>query len=408
MNKNIQTQENKTGDTMKEDKISVYRIPPVLGIIFAAIAVSGILCFINKLEFDQILCIGFITLGFLPILIFELVYERTRGMIADNVQTTYARITKGFLIASVIMLAISLLPEYFRPVLILPLIMAAYSNDTFAIISGMFFNILLAMTTGGSFNELLAYSFMVLIGGIFSKVLYKKEYRLYLGLIFLFVSVLFPNVFYYFSNETIELTNLIICLVNGFVIAIYVIAFYPTVKTYTKEEIAYNYEKILSDNYVQVHELAAYAPAEYRHARVVSHFAEKYATNLGLNANLAAAAGFYYRLGKWEGEPVVENGVNKATELCFPTELIQILWEYNGIFEVPSSPESALVHIIDALLIKLEALENEVGTSKWNKEVLIYQTLEEFSRSGMYDKSGLSINAFIKIREWLAKEDLLI
>ena len=65
------------------------------------------------------------------------------------------------------------------------------------------------------------------------------------------------------------------------------------------------------------------------------------------------------------------------------------------------------MHIVDALFIKLEVLEEEVGTSKWNKEVLIYQTLEEFSRSGMYDKSGLSINAFIKIREWLAKEELL-
>lgn len=393
---------------MKEEKISIYRIMPVLGIIFSTFAAAGILCLVNKLEFDQIMCIMFVALGFIPILIFELVYERTRGMIADNVQTTYARVAKGFLISCGIMLVISFFPEYFRPVLIIPLIMAAYSNDTFALVTGMFFNILLAMTTGGSFNELLAYTFMVIIGGMFSKVLTKKEYRLYLGLIFLFVSVLFPNIFYYFANETIVLSNLLICLFNGFVIAIFVIAFYPTVKEHTKKEIIYNYEKILSEDYVQIRELAMYSPSEYRHARIVSHFAEKYAANLGLNAGLAAAAGFYYRLGRWEGEPVVENGVKKATELCFPTELIQILWEYNGVFEQPSTPESALVHIIDALLIKLELLEHEVGTSKWNREVLIYQTLNEFSSSGMYDKSGLSINHFIKIREWLAKEDLFI
>lgn len=393
---------------MREEKISKYRIMPIVGIFISAFGAAAILCFMNKLKFDQIMCIMFVTLGFMPILIFELVYERTRGMIADNVQTTYTRITKGFFISCVIMLVISFFPEYFRPVLIIPLIMAAYSNDTFALITGMFLNILLTMTTGGSFNELLAYTFMVIIGGILSKVLTKKEYRLYLGLIFLFVSVLFPNIFYYFANETIVLTNLLICIINGFVIAIFVIAYYPTVKEHTKKEIQYNYDKILEEDYIQIRELAMYSPAEYHHARIVSHFAEKYAVELGLNAGLASAAGFYYRLGRWEGEPYVENGVKKATELCFPTELIQVLWEYNGIFELPSTPESALVHIIDALLIKLELLEHEVGTSKWNREVLIYQTLNEFSSSGMYDKSGLSINSFIKIREWLAKEDLFI
>jgi len=66
-----------------------------------------------------------------------------------------------------------------------------------------------------------------------------------------------------------------------------------------------------------------------------------------------------------------------------------------------------LVHMIDGLLIKLELLENEVGTSKWNREVLIYQTLNEFSSAGLYDNSGMSINAFLKVREWLAKEELL-
>ena len=108
-----------------------------------------------------------------------------------------------------------------------------------------------------------------------------------------------------------------------------------------------------------------------------------------------------------EGGNVVKNGVEKAKALCFPDDLIQILSEYNGEENMPSTPESALIHIIDGLLIKLELLDKEVGTSQWNREVLIYQTLNEFSTAGLYDHSGLSINAFIKIREWLAKEELL-
>ena len=127
---------------------------------------------------------------------------------------------------------------------------------------------------------------------------------------------------------------------------------------------------------------------------------------MDLDADLASAAGFYYRLGKWQGGPPIEKGVQMATRLCFPEELIQILREYNCTDELPSTPESALVHIIDGVLLKIEQ-SGEAGTSQWNKEILINQTMNDFSSAGLYDKSGLSINTFIKIREWLLKEELL-
>ena len=55
----------------------------------------------------------------------------------------------------------------------------------------------------------------------------------------------------------------------------------------------------------------------------------------------------------------------------------------------------------------MELADAEGGTSQFEREVLIHQTLNEFSSAGLYDKSGLSINAYIKIREWLVKEALL-
>lgn len=123
--------------------------------------------------------------------------------------------------------------------------------------------------------------------------------------------------------------------------------------------------------------------------------------------DLCAAAGFYYRIGNWEGAPYVENGVKKAEALCFPEKVIQIIAEYYGEEEKPSSPESALVHIVDALVIKLEKMKEGVGLSQWNKEMIIYQTLNEFSSSGIYDVSGLGMNQFLKIREYLTKEESL-
>ena len=60
--------------------------------------------------------------------------------------------------------------------------------------------------------------------------------------------------------------------------------------------------------------------------------------------------------------------------------------------------------MVDALLVKMEVLEKDVGMSKWNLEVLISQTLNEFSAAGLYDKSGLSMNQFLKTRDILNRE----
>ena len=96
-----------------------------------------------------------------------------------------------------------------------------------------------------------------------------------------------------------------------------------------------------------------------------------------------------------------------SRSLCFPAELISILAEYYGEEQLPSSPESALVHMVDAVVIRLEAMEQNVGQSVWNRDIVIYQTVNDFSSSEIYDHSGMSMNQFLKIREFLAKEELL-
>ena len=392
---------------MKEEKISIHRALPISVIVLSAIIAAGVLCYLNKLDTDQIICVAFLVIAFMPIMILELAFERQKEMLGDNRQTTFRRARNGFIICCILMLAISFMPEYFRPVIIFPIIMSAYSNDVLGLCTGLFFNILLAFTTGGSFYELLAYTMLVLVGGMLSKLLKQVEYRLFVGIIYLFSCVLFPNILYYFANESIEFNNLILGSINGIVIAIYVIALYPNIREKTFREKHYYYGDILADEFVQVQQIRKYAPEEYYHARKVSEIAYRYALQLDLKTDLSAAAGFYYHLGKWEGDPPIENAVRKAKELCFPEELIQILREYNGTDDLPSTPEAALVHIIDALLTKLEMSDSTGGTSQFDRDILIHQTLNEFSSAGLYDKSGLSINSFIKIREWLLKEALL-
>lgn len=356
---------------MKEEKISIYRVLPIVGMFLSIIAATGILFVINKKELDEFLCVVFIILGFVPILVYELGYERRRCEIGNNTQTTYKRICFGFFIASITMLCCSFFPAFFRPILLLPLIIHAFSNQILGIAGALFLNTILAVATIGDIYEFLAYTVLIIIGGLLAKSLKQEEYRLNISIIFMSISILVPNIFYYLANEEIALQNLIFSFINGALVSVFSIVFYPKQKEITEEEIVHSYERFLEDDYIQVRAVRAYSWSEYRHARKVSDIAFKYAKRLEYRANLAAAAGFYYRLGRWEGAQAVDSAIKKAKELCFPEELIQILSEYYGEENLPSTPESALVHMIDGLLIKLELLETEVGTSQWNREVLI-------------------------------------
>ena len=63
--------------------------------------------------------------------------------------------------------------------------------------------------------------------------------------------------------------------------------------------------------------------------------------------------------------------------------------------------------MIDALIVKLDHIKTDVADNDWNHDILVIQTLNEFSTSGLYDESGLSMNHFLKIRDYLTKEELL-
>ena len=91
---------------------------------------------------------------------------------------------------------------------------------------------------------------------------------------------------------------------------------------------------------------------------------------VGIKRESLSGAGFYYRIGRMEGEPYTENGVLLAQNACFPEELIQILREYNGELMAISTKESAIVHMVDKVVTKLDLLDKETfllpGIRTWS------------------------------------------
>jgi hypothetical protein len=82
------------------------------------------------------------------------------------------------------------------------------------------------------------------------------------------------------------------------------------------------------------------------------------------------------------------------------------VYEYNGIMRRPTSRESAIIHMVDNVVTRLELINNDSMESSWNQDMVIYQILNELSQKGIYDNSGLSMNQYLKVRDFLVNTDL--
>jgi hypothetical protein len=392
---------------MNKEHINVIRVIPLLVIAAATIILSCVLGLMKEIYWDTAACVAFVDMLYLLVLLFELEYQRKNRMIANNIATTFSRIAICYVVCCLIGVLFLFCPEFFLPVMLFPLLMCAVGNEFLGISTGMFLVTLYAMIFEASSYEVAAYMFMVLLAGGLAKTLTKKEYRRYVSLLLFCVSLIVPFVFYYLNYQKFDRMNYAYGAVSGLITGLAACFLIPVLYNNTEKGLENRLLDIISDEYSEVKRLKHQFPEEYAHAKKVSEISMHAAEYLGLRVPLCGAAGFYYRMGKWGGGDYGDSGVERAQLLNFPYELIRIIYEYNGEEALPSTPESAVIHMVDALTLHLEALGPDVAQSTWNREMIIYQTLNEFSTSGLYDQSGLSMNLFLKARTFLVKEKLL-
>lgn len=391
---------------MKEP-LNLYRMLSLVAIALDSIGFTLLLCTRGHLYLDEGLCLLFLDMLFVLIYVFELEYERNHYKIADHSQTSFVRLAVAYIICSLLVIGMTFLPEFFRPVMVIPIIICAVSNVSIALSVGIFWDILLTLSTGESFYALASFVVMTTLAAILAQGLKERRYRIWISFLYACIGMMVPEILYYLAYKEISGEVFGYGAVNGIVTALIAFFIFQRLWETTETEKQNRYIDIVSEDFSEVKALKDFSMIEYRHAKKVSDVAYACAKQVGYDENLCLAGGFYYRMGRWIGEPYIENATHKAKTLCFPEPLIVILSEYYGLEKKPSTPESALIHMVDALLIKLEAMALDVNKSQWNREMFIYQTLNEFSSSGIYDRSGMSMNSFLSVREFLAKEGVL-
>lgn len=388
---------------MKEDRFSPKRMIRMLGILISVALYSVFLAIICKFTIDRVLVLVFVNALYLPLLIAVIEMERIRGHMNRNERSDFHQLFLCFLATSACYVGFFFMPAYMAPVMIPVMILSCGGNELIGILGGIYFNTLLCMCSSGSFYEYAAYTMLTVLSGILLMVISQKKYKIYGCIMTVALSFAVPSIFYYISSFEINYHQYLSAGCSMILTAVFSYFFADRLYYYTKHEKERTLAEIIAENFPLVQEIKNYSEIDYAHARKVSSVAEECAKELGADDKTVAAAGFYYRIGKLEGEPFVENGVRLAEINCFPKNVVKILSEYNGELNAISSIESAIVHIVDSIVTKFELLDKETVKNSWNHDIIIYQTLNEKSAAGLYDEANLGMNQFIKIREFLTK-----
>ncbi len=338
------------------------------------------------------------------VLIFE---KRKTGVIFTG--TGYVLLLVSVILCWASTIASEYFDSYFYPVIIMPFLLAAVSEGTIACLFSLYLCAIPALVGNESVYVLYAHVMMIAIGSVLAEVrrIRPKKFRILISLLAVISSMFCSVVFYYFTF--LELPSINRLDVYVFCGIIFIVAFpiFELMSHFTHRERIASYEKILDDEYSLIQDMRRFSESEYRHAKKVSWLSGICAEEIGADRLTAMAGGMYYRLGQIIGEPHIKNAVRTAYKQCFPPEVITILEEYEAAERLPSTRESAVVHMVNAVITRLELFGEDVAGSDWNQNMVVYQPLNEFSEKGIYDESGISMNQFLKIRDRLFKEDLL-
>ena len=185
-----------------KETINLYRVISLLVIALVTFGVMGGLCAKSHLYPDEWLSMFFLTLIFLLACMFELEYERKQKGISANTQTTFIRLSVTYTVSGGLIYAISYLPEFYRPVMIPVILLTAVSNSMVAVSFGLFFDLVLALTVGGSFYALAAYMMLTMLAAVLAQALKEKKYRMGVSLLTFFFSLMIPELFSYLSTKS--------------------------------------------------------------------------------------------------------------------------------------------------------------------------------------------------------------
>ncbi len=389
------------------DKLSSKRFifSLLTGLVFLA-GTAGLFiihdCLAESLIYLAIIAISFIIVLFLAI---------TKDRMEDKLPSHFFNNYNKLFFVSLISFGIVFLSNYFKLEMLLPVMLIVFLfdiiiGDKYALAISLYIVCIYSVAIEASTAMVICSVMLALYGWIISAFIIRKPFfKRFLGQIIAFcVNIILPVICHLFFYLEVDTNSFFYILINAIIVFVGVeILVIPTKQSIIKQE-EYIYSLYLEPGYDLYEYIKNFSPLEYQHATRVSSLSALCAKAINADVNLSRCGGYYYRLGKLSGDDAALKAVTIANNHCFPEPLIGILGESSGSDALPSTRESAIIHMVDAVITKIEVFDQDSMGSDWNQNMVIYQTINEFSQKGYYDNSGLTMNQLLIIRDCIVKE----
>lgn len=392
---------------MSELSFSSKRLARLIGLFLLSLVLPMLCGLLHNARIDQLIVWCFICSVCVVCFGVYVEYERLHEGTCMDMGNDYAMLTFVYLVGMAGACVAAFFPAYTAPVMAIGILCNGTFSTKIGAAMGVYFAVLAAVFCGTGLYTMAAYVTLAVVSIFLAELALDGRLRIWVGMLIISLSVVLPVCCCYLDTHMLQ-PQVIMITLPGSILTLLVVHILPGLRNRVQTEEEIGLDTIMDKQYHLQKMIEKYSSVDYDHALRVSRLAAKVAGELGADEKLTMAGGFYYRIGKLEGEPFIENGVRIAQQNCFPERLVQILEEYNGINRAPGTLESAIVQISDMIVTKFDLLDKDTFSAGWNRDIVIYQTMNEKSSEGLYDHCGLSMNQFLKIRELLVKEELLL
>ncbi len=383
-----------------KDRGSAFRI--LILFLFAVITVIVGYLFgcLNHIIFNKSVILVFLNIVFLLIFFIGITRKRLLGNIYTN--TTYIGLLAALIINYLLLFISSRLSDFYFPYIIISIIFSMVLSESLALSLSIYLTIIYSICFGLSSNTVYGYLILSIVGVILSEYLKsgERKNKYILGIAIMLANYLVGVFFTYLNNYSVGKNELLwLCGSSAFVCLFFVFLFIPVSNVFSREKNLI-YEVIVDENYPLLLDIKKISILEYNHAIRIANIAGDCAELIGADKMLSMAGGLYYNAINII--PDKKEGFFKyLNNRCFPLELITLLMDRSESAP-PRNKEASIVHMIDTIMVKLEVVYKKADKSNWNTSMIVYQTLNECSSNGLYDNAGLSMNEFLKIRDYLA------
>ncbi len=392
---------------MSELSFSSKRLARLIGLFLLSLVLPMLCGLLHNARIDQLIVWCFICSVCVVCFGVYVEYERLHEGTCMDMGNDYAMLTFVYLVGMAGACVAAFFPAYTAPVMAIGILCNGTFSTKIGAAMGVYFAVLAAVFCGTGLYTMAAYVTLAVVSIFLAELALDGRLRIWVGMLIISLSVVLPVCCCYLDTHVLQ-PQVIMITLPGSILTLLVVHILPGLRNRVQTEEEIGLDTIMDRQYHLQKMIEKYSSVDYDHALRVSRLAAKVAGELGADEKLTMAGGFYYRIGKLEGEPFIENGVRIAQQNCFPERLVQILEEYNGINRAPRTLESAIVQISDMIVTKFDLLDKDTFSAGWNRDIVIYQTMNEKSSEGLYDHCGLSMNQFLKIRELLVKEEILL